>query len=76
MKVWERIFLYSIIAIMAFHLFLVDSKVESQGSVQEVIRAKHIEIVNDEGQPVVRLWDSGYLGGAVGVYDRNGTLIA
>jgi len=61
---------------MAFHLFLVDEKVESQGSVQEVIRAKRIGIVNAMGQPVVSLWDSGFLGGAVGVYDRDGTLIA
>ncbi len=60
---------------MAFHLFLVDSKVESQVKVQDVIRAKRIEIVNSKGQPVVSLWDSGFFGGAIGVYDRDGTLI-
>ena len=72
MKVWERIFLYSVIVIMAFHLFLVDSKVESQVRVQEEIRAKRIVIMNDEGQPVVILWAYEEGGGVVSIYNRDG----
>ncbi len=69
MKILERIFLYSVIAIMAFHLFLVDSKVESQVTVQEEIRAKRISIVNDAGKEVV--WLGASKKGDGGLFIRN-----
>ena len=55
MKLFERIFLYSVIAILAFSVFLADSQVESQVAIQEEIRAKRIVIVDDDGQEVVEL---------------------
>jgi translation initiation factor IF-1 len=56
MKVFERIFLYSIIAILIFHVFLVDERVESQPSFSEEIRTKKITIVNNEGAGVIELY--------------------
>ncbi len=50
MKAFERIFLYTILAILVFYVFLVDGNVESQGVIQEEIRARSILIVNDAGQ--------------------------
>ncbi|MBU4293914.1 MAG: hypothetical protein KJ770_07680 [Actinobacteria bacterium] len=55
MKAFERIFLYSVLAILFFYVFLVDNNVESQVAIQEKIRARYISIVNDEGQEVVML---------------------
>ncbi len=75
MKLFERIFLYSVIAIMAFQLFLIDEKVESQVRVQEEIRAKRIVLVNDEGQRIVELW-AYEEGGAISVYNKDGTYAA
>lgn len=50
MKSFERIFLYSILAILFFYVFLVDGNVESKVAIQEEIRARRIVIVNDEGR--------------------------
>ncbi len=69
MKILERIFLYSVIAIMAFHLFLVDEKVESQVTVQEEIRTKRISIVNDAGKEVI--WLGASKKGDGGIFIRN-----
>ena len=55
MKALERIFLYSILAILVFYVFLIDGNVESKGVIQEEIRARSIVIVNNEGQEVVIL---------------------
>jgi len=55
MKAFERIFLYTVLAILVFYVFLVDGNVESQEAIQEEIRVRMIEIVNDEGQPVIVL---------------------
>jgi len=55
MKAFERIFLYTVLAILVFYVFLVDGNVESQEAIQEEIRVRMREIVNDEGQPVIVL---------------------
>lgn len=49
MKAFERIFLYSALAILFFYVFLVDNNVESQVAIQEEIRARSIVIVNNAG---------------------------
>jgi len=75
MKTLERIFLYSVLAILVFYVFLVDNKVESQVAIQEEIRAKRIVIVNDTGRPVVWLF-AGKDGGGIGILNKDGTLVA
>jgi len=75
MKAFERIFLYSVLAVLVFYVFLVDSNVESKVAIQEEIRARSIVIVNDAGQVAVRLWVYEG-GGGVTVYHKNGTLVA
>jgi len=35
MKALERIFLYSVLAVLVFYVFLVDGNVESQVAIQE-----------------------------------------
>lgn len=59
MKKLERIFLYTVLAILVFYVFLVDGNVESQVAIQEEILARRIAIVNDAGQEVVLLSTSG-----------------
>jgi hypothetical protein len=76
MKKLERIFLYSMLAILFFYVFLVDGNVESQVAIQEEIRAKSIEILNDEGRPVVLLSASGNGDGAIIIYNKEGTSVA
>jgi hypothetical protein len=53
MKKLERIFLYTVLAMLVFYVFLVDGNVESKVAIQEEIRARHIVIVNDAGREVV-----------------------
>jgi len=55
MKAFERIFLYSVLALLVFYVFLVDGNVESKMAIQEEIIARRIVIVNDAGQEVVKL---------------------
>ena len=55
MKAFERIFLYSILAVLVIYVFLVDSNVEGKVAIQEEIRAKSISIMNNAGQEVVSL---------------------
>jgi hypothetical protein len=83
MKALERIFLYSVLAILVFYVFLVDGNVESKVAIQEEIRARRIVIVNDAGQEVVRLLtndeDNGVVqihNGVVQIYNKDGTLVA
>ena len=75
MKAFERIFLYSVLAILVFYVFLVDNKVESQVAIQEEIRARRIIIVNDEGQEVIMLCADSRTGGGgrVDILNGNGT---
>jgi hypothetical protein len=75
MKAFERIFLYSVLAILVFYVFLVDDNVESKVAIQEEIRARRISIVNDEGREGVRLM-AYEGGGGIMVYNRDGTLVA
>jgi len=75
MKVVERIFLYSVLAILFFYVFLVDGNVESKVAIQEEIRARSIVIVNDEGQEVVNLY-ANEDGGVIFISNKAGTPIA
>lgn len=76
MKAIERIFFYSVLAILVFYVFLVDNNVESQGAIQEEIRARRIVIYNDAGQEVVWLSaDKDGYGGIV-IDNKDGTPVA
>jgi hypothetical protein len=74
MKLFERIILYTVIAIMAFHVFMVDDKAESQVAIQEEIRARRISIVNDKGREVIGIRTTPENGGAIAIYDQNGSI--
>jgi hypothetical protein len=74
MKALERIFLYSVLAILVFYVFLVDNNVESQEVIQQEIRARSIDIVNDEGRSVVMLW-ANENGGMINIANKKGDLI-
>ena len=75
MKVFERIFLYSVIALLVFYVFLVDDNVESKEVIQEEIKARRIIIVNDEGQKVVVLCADSRTegGGRMDIFSGDGT---
>jgi len=75
MKKLERIFLYTVLAILVFYVFLVDGNVESQGVIQEEIWARSIVIVNDAGQSVIWLSTDEY-GGKIQVYNKDGNTVA
>ena len=76
MKAFERIFLYTVLAILVFYVFLVDENVESKVAIQEEIRARCIVIVNDAGQEVVKLLTNDEDNGVVQIYNKDGTLVA
>jgi len=76
MKALERIFLYSVLAILVFYVFLVDGNVESQVAIQKDIRARRIVIVNDAGQEVVWLFANEDGNGVIGVCNKDGTTVA
>jgi len=76
MKKFERIFLYSMLAILFFYVFLVDGNVESQEVVQQEIRARRIIIVNDLGQEVVELSTNVKNNGLVVIYNKSGNVVA
>ena len=72
MKTFERIFLYTVLAILVFHVFLVDGNVESQVAIQEEIRAKSIRIVDDEGQTTIFLKSNEFnRGGEMQIYNKH-----
>jgi len=75
MKAPERIFLYSVLAILVFYVFLVDDNVESKVAIQEEIRARSISIVNDTGQVVVNLY-ANEDGGVVFISNKAGARVA
>ena len=75
MKVFERIFLYSVVSLLVFYVFLVDGNVESKEVIQEEIRARSIAIVDDEGQVVVSLWTSKD-GGVINIANKDGITVA
>lgn len=71
MKTFERIFLYSVLAILVFYVFLVDNNAESQAVIQEEIRARSIRIVDDKGQATIFLKsDEHYGGGQIQIYNK------
>jgi hypothetical protein len=72
MKAFERIFLYTVLAILIFYVFLVDNNVESQVFIQEEIKARSIVIVNDAGQKVIILGPSQDGDGLIGIADKAG----
>ena len=71
MKALERIFLYSVLAILVFYVFLIDGNVESKVAIQEEIRARNIIIVDAEGQEAIKLC-ANKNGGAIRVYNKAG----
>ena len=75
MKAFERIFLYSVLAILVFYVFLVDGNVESKVVIQEEIRARSISIVNDTGQVVVNLY-ANEDGGVIFISNKAGARVA
>ena len=75
MKAFERIFLYTVLAILVFYVFLIDNNAESQVAIQEEIRARRIVIVNDVGQEVVWLSTDEY-GGTMHVANKDGNTVA
>jgi len=83
MKAFERIFLYSVLAVLMFYVFLVDGNVESKVAIQEEIKARRIAIVNDAGREVVKLLtnDEGngvvqIHNGVVRIFNKEGSLVA
>jgi len=76
MKAVERIFLYTVLIILVFHVFLVDSNVESQVAIQEEIKARRIAIVNDAGREVVKLLTNDEDNGVVQIFNKDGSLVA
>ena len=72
MKKLERIFLYSVLAVLVFYVFLIDGNVESKVTIQEEIRAKSIVIVNNAGQEMVYLW-ADENGGVISISNKTGT---
>jgi len=76
MKKLERIFLYTVLAILVFYVFLVDGNVESQEAIQEEISARRISIVNDAGQQVIVLFANKDGNGALQIYNKSGTIVA
>ena len=76
MKTLERIFLYTVLAILVFYVFLVDGNVESKVAIQEEIRARRIAIVNDVGREVVRLKTNDEDNGVVQIFNKDGSLVA
>lgn len=75
MKAFERVLLYSVLAVLVFYVFLIDSKVESKVAIQEEIRARSISIINDAGQEVISLCTIED-GGAIIVANKAGTCVA
>jgi hypothetical protein len=76
MKAFERIFLYSVLAVLILYVFLVDGNVESKVAVQEEIMARRITIMNDAGRPVVVLSAYKDGNGGIDIYNNSGNLVA
>ena len=76
MKKIERIFLYTVLAILVFYVFLVDGNVESKVAIQEEIKARRIAIVNDAGREVVKLLTNDEGNGVVRIFNKEGSLVA
>lgn len=76
MKALERIFLYTVLAILVFYVFLIDSKVEGKVAIQEEIVARRITIMNDAGRPVVVLSAYKDGNGGIDIYNNSGNLVA
>lgn len=74
MKAFERIFLYTVLAILVFYVFLVDNNVESQVAIQEKIIAKNIIVVDDEGNEVLQI-SSIDKGGRIIINDKDGGMV-
>lgn len=74
MKLFERIFLYSVIAILAFHVYLVDERVNSQSSYQHEIVASKKLIVNYEGQPIIGMGSDENGNANIAMYNNSGNL--
>ena len=60
MKAFERIFLYSVLAILVFYVFLVDGNVESKEVIQEEISYKKKGLLGVKKKIVLKLDDAIY----------------
>jgi len=76
MKAFERIFLYSVLAVLILYVFLVDGKVEGKVAIQEEIVARRITIMNNTGRPVVVLSAYKDGNGGIDIYNNSGNLVA
>jgi len=74
MNKFERIFLYTVLAILVFYVFLVDNNAESQVAIQEEIRTRSILIVNDEGREVVMLCSNEAGHGGIVIFNKESTV--
>lgn len=71
MKKFERILIYSILAILIFYVFLVNGNIESKDAIQEEIRVKNLIIMDNEGRQAIKL-TTNKNGGAIRVYNKAG----
>ena len=76
MKAFERILLYSVLEVLVFYVFLIDSKVEGKVAIQEEIVARRITIMNNAGRPVVVLSAYKDGNGGIDIYNNSGNLVA
>ncbi len=76
MKAFERILLYSALAVLVFYVFLIDSKVEGRVAIQEEIAARSITIMNNAGRSVVVLSTDKDGNGGIDIYNNSGNLVA
>jgi hypothetical protein len=78
MKAFERIFLYTVLAILVFYVFLVDDNVESKMAIQEEITYEGgggITVYNKDGTLVasMRAISSG---GGITLLNKAGNIVA
>lgn len=74
MRKFERIFIYSVLAMLVCGVVLfafIDNNAESQAAVQEEIRARNIIIIDDQGNEVLRI-SANKNGGIINIYSRDG----
>ena len=71
MKKLERILIYSILAVLVFYVFLVNSNVESKDTIYEEIKVKNLIVVDSLGREAIRL-TTNTNGGTIYFFDKAG----
>lgn len=74
MKKFERIFIYSILAMLVCGVVLfvlIDNNAKSQAVIQEEIRARNIIIVDDRGNEALKI-SFNKNGGIINIYNKAG----